>query len=150
MSEQLTNGNGLLAASGELGQVPVDPIAEPNLSVLHQQHDRRCCGHDLSQRGHVKDCVRGHWLHQRFQSALAEGFQVCNLPAPAHEHYGPGRLFGLDSSPDRLIDVLQVCGPQPDSRGRCMGQPFALGSCLPLQRRALQRQQEQQGEPQMK
>src|SRR6266700_95219 len=132
MSEQLTNGNGLLAASGELGQVPVDPIAEPNLSVLHQQHDRRCCGHDLSQGGHVKDCVRGHWLHQRFQSAVAEGFQVCNPPAPATSTTAPGVSLALIAARTASSMFFKFAGHSPTAAGAAWGSPLPLDPACPF------------------
>ena len=104
MSQQVADGDVVLAVLREFGNVFCHRIIQPDFTLLHQLHDGRGSGDHFGERCEVENRVGGHGLAARLEGAIAEGFAVDHLSVVPYQQHGAGHLVVVDGVEDDGVE----------------------------------------------
>src|SRR5262245_36448096 len=86
----MANCNLGLASLGELREVLGRWVIQPQPSLLHEEHNGRGRGDNLSQGRQVEHRIRSHRLNSWLDTSIAVSLLKNNSPVVTHQYDGPG------------------------------------------------------------
>ena len=104
MSQQVADGDVVLAVLSEFGNVFCHRIIQPDFTLLHQLHDGGGSGDHFGERCQVENSVGRHGLAAGLEGAIAEGFAVDDLSVVSYQQHGAGNLVVVDGVEDDGIE----------------------------------------------
>ena len=119
VAEELVDGDRPLAVVVEFGQQAAEPVAQPQLALFDQDHDRGRRGDRLGERGHVEDRVARHRFRRRTDGATPGRAGIGDESSTADQDDRAGDLPALDGPVDGAIDPLEPA--RIEAQGRRIG-----------------------------